>query len=267
MNQFGLIFRHYIKRIFMDKVSLGLQLGLPIFLIVIMPNLQGGFPEVPEAGDLWARVAVNFIISFGFFGGQYAMGHIFDDLKDTRKWRMLMAPVEARTYTLAAMAGSMIVSFVQSMLILIAAMLFTSANFTGLIPMLIVTLILMNLLSHAFCYFFVVVCNKYATANAITNVAMIGLAALGGGIIMGIDMIVDLPAFSFVHDYMTPLSIGNQIMTHGAGMITNDMMTAGEFLRVSETNWNLALMNIGFLIGLTVLFSCLSFVARKVKRV
>lgn len=258
MNKFGLVFKHYFIRLIKDKLGLGLQVGLPLFIILFMINLPD---DTPYLGQVWAIIASNFIIGFSLFGGQWALGHIFDDLKATRKWRLMATPVGDGVFTNAAMLGSMIISFVQSMIIMVVVTIATPVEW-GNIPLLIGTLILTNLLSHAFNYFLTVVVKDYKTANGITMVVTMGLMIIGGGIIMGIDGLVNIDAFTFIHDYVTPLSMGRQVMVNGGGAV---LFETGEFVQVG-TDWGLVMLNVGLLLGLTALFALASAVMRKVKK-
>jgi len=257
MNKFGLIFRHYFSRLIKDKLGLAIQVGLPLFIILFMINLDD---DTPYLGQMWARLASNFIIGFSLFGGQWALGHIFDDLKETRKWRLMATPIDTGVFTKAAILGSMVISFINSMIIVIVVTIVTPVEWSNL-PLLIGTLILTNLLSHAFNYFITIVVKEYKTANAITMVVSMGLLIAGGGVIMGIQNLVNLDAFTFIHDYATPLSIGRQMITYGGGAMTFE---TGEFVHVAA-DWGMVLFNAGLLLGVTALFVVASFVARKVK--
>ena len=258
MNQFKLVFKHYFMRLMKDKLALGLQLVLPLFLILFMVGLDADDPFVGEA---WAMIASTFIITFATFGGQWAMGHIFDDLKETRKWRLLATPVDASVFRKAAMLASMAISIVNSLIIIIVTTIIRPVIW-GNLPLLVGVVILTILLSHSFCYFITVVMKNYKSANAATTVILMGLAIIGGGIVIGLPNIVNIDAFTFVHDYITPLSMGRQAVLHGGLGAT---FVDGQII-LSHTDWHVVLLNIGLLIGLTTLFAVLSFVIERVKK-
>lgn len=258
MDKFGLVFKHYLMRLLKDKLGLGIQVGLPLFVILFMVNMPD---DVPYLGQIWAMIAANFIISFSFTGGQWFLGYIFDDLKATRKWRLMATPIDAEVFTKAAMLGSMIISFINSMMIVVVVTIATPVEW-GNLPLLIGTLILINSLSHAFNYFLTVVVKDYKMASGIAMVVTMGLLIIGGGVIMGIDGLVNNDVFTFVHDYVTPLSMGRQMIINGGGAV---LFETGEFVQVG-TDWGLVLLNMGLLLGLTALFALVSAVMRKVKK-
>lgn len=88
-----------------------------------------------------------------------------------------------------------------------------------------------------------------------------GLAIIGGGIIMGIQELVNLDAFTFIHDYVTPLSMGRQAILYGG--IGGALLDA-EFI-TGLTDWSIVMLNVGLLLGLTVLFAVASCVMRRRK--
>jgi len=260
MNKFGLVFKHYFMRLLKDKLALGIQLGIPLIIILFMMNIGD---DTPFLGEVWATIASTFIIGFAFFGGQWAMGHIFDDLKDTRKWRLLAAPINEGVYRKAAMLASMAISFTNSMIVIIVTTIVRPVVW-GNLPILIVAIILINLLSHSFCYFLTVVMKDYKGANALSTVVLMGLNIIGGGIIVGIQNIVNIDAFTFIHDFVTPISMGRQIIANGGMGVTS--LVGETVATVGHTDWNAVLLNIGMLLGLSALFAVLSFVIEKVKK-
>jgi len=91
-----------------------------------------------------------------------------------------------------------------------------------------------------------------------------GLNIIGGGIIVGIQNIVNIDAFTFIHDFVTPISMGRQIIANGGMGVTS---LVGEMMpTVGHTDLNAVLLNVGILLGLTALFAVLSFVFGKVKK-
>jgi len=179
-----------------DKLGLALQIILPLFIILFMINIPD---EHPYLGQGWATLISNYVISFSLFGGQWAMGYIFDDLKETRKWRLLATPVDEGLFRRAAMLASMLISFTNSVIIITVATIVRPVEWNNL-WLLIGILILTILLSHSFCYFLTVVMKDYKSANGLSNFILMGLAIIGGGIIMGIQELVNLDAFTFIHD-------------------------------------------------------------------
>jgi len=261
MNKFGLIFKHYFKRLMKDPLALGIQLGIPLVIILFMMNIDA---DTPFLGEVWATIASSFIIGFATFGGQWAMGHIYDDIKVDRRFRLLATPVNEGTFRSAAMLASMIISFTNSVIIILVTTI-TRPVIWGNLPILIVAVILIILLSHSFCYFITVVVKTYKVANALTNFILMGLAIIGGGIVVGIQNIVNIDAFTFIHDFVTPVSMGRQIIANGGMGVTSLVGGPGDVV-VGHTDWSQVLLYVGILLGLTVLFAVLSFAFGKVKK-
>lgn len=261
MNKFGLIFKHYFKRLMKDPLALGIQLGIPMFIILFMMNIE---VDNPFLGEIWATISSTFIIGFAFFGGQWAMGHIFDDIKVDRRFRLLAAPVTETTYRAAAMLASMVISFIMSMIIIVVVTIARPVIW-GNLPILIVAILLINLLSHSFNYFLTVVMKDYKGANAVSMVILMGLNIIGGGIIVGIQNIINIDAFTFIHDFVTPLSMGRQIIANGGMGVTSLVGEIGDVV-VGHTNWGNVLLNVGMLLGLSALFAVLSIAIGKVKK-
>jgi|GEM_PF-3499580 len=258
MNKFGLVFKHYFMRLMKDKLGLALQIILPLFIILFMLSMPD--EDYPYVGQAWAIAISNYVISFSLFGGQWAMGYIFDDLKETRKWRLLATPVDEGLFRRAAMLASMLISFTNSVIIITVATIARPVEWNNL-WLLIGILILTILLSHSFCYFLTIVMKDYKSANGLSNFILMGLAIIGGGIIMGIQNLVNLDAFTFIHDYVTPLSMGRQAILHGG---IGGAFIDGELI-IGLTDWSIVMLNVGLLLGLTMLFAVASSVMRRRK--
>ena len=266
MNKFGLIYKHYLKRMTKTPLLLGIQIALPLFIINVMVG-GADFGDDPIAvGAIWSAIATNFAVSFAIFSGEWATGYIFDDLKEKNKFRLLAAPVTEKTYRTAALAASMTVGIFCSLMVMIVTTILQPIIWSN-VPMLIVTFILMTILSHSFCYFITVAVKTYKQASPITMITLMGLSILGGGIVMGLDSIINNDVFQFIHDYVTPLSWGNRIMRYAGGWALEvEGVLATRILTEIPTDWGIVGFNVGLFLGISALFIILSQIIGRVKK-
>ena len=264
MNKFGLIYKHYLKRMTKTPLLLGLQIALPLFIINVM--VGGDFSDDPiVAGAIWAGIATNFAVSFAIFSGEWATGYIFDDLKEKNHFRLLAAPVTEKTYRTAALAASMTVGIFCSLTVMGVTTLLQPIVWPN-VPMLIVTFLLMTILSHSFCYFITVAVKTYKQASPITMITLMGLSILGGGIVMGLDNIINNDVFQFIHDRATPLSWGNRIMAYSGNAYRVNMIDGITSITEIPADWGIVVFNIGLFLGVSALFIILSQIIGRRKK-
>ncbi|MCL1989822.1 MAG: ABC transporter permease [Defluviitaleaceae bacterium] len=254
MKQFPLVFKHYFKRMMTNKVALFVQLGLPIILIIVNLAIAAADTDADVMQNgynmMHTTIVILMLFSFAFFGGAWLVDYLFPDLTEARKFRLFFVPIDKRIYALAAMLASMIVSFLQSLLIIVLTTVALNIHWgdVGILAALVVVTIL---LSHFVHYFLYLVAKNKGQANALSNLITFGLAALGGLFFGNPGDLVDLPILNWFHDYGTPLSQARRSM-HYAGFVGDDM--------------GIAIQSLLILLSATALFICLTFIIGKVKK-
>lgn len=228
MKQFPLVFKHYLMRTLKDRLSLGIQFALPVGLILMMAFQVADYVTAEHGAEFVQQamtdVAISYVFSFSLFGGQMFLGYLYNDLKQARKWRLFVAPVDTSMFELAALFGSFTISIFNSLVIMAVATIFTDVQW-GNLGVVFLTLLLTTTLSHFFNYFLAILIKTSRVADMISLVTTMVFAILGGGIIIGFHETINLPITDFLFEYGTPLSLARRAVFY-AGAMNDDMTVA-----------------------------------------
>ena len=253
MKQFPVVFKHYFKRTLMDRLGLLTQIGIPIGIMLFM-IITNDFSELAaELGSefvvsLQTTILAGLVFSFLFFGGAWFMEYIYKDLREAKKWRLGAAPVDKSVYALGAMAGSFIVSLIQSTLVIIVGLILTEARLEN-IGIWIILLLLTAIGSHLFHYLITFFAKSKSVAVTVGNIFGFGFALLSGAWIMGIHEAIDHPITDFIYDFGTPVSLARRAIDF------------------APTDMSIATQAILILAGASALLACITFILGKVKKI
>jgi len=125
MNNFVWIFKHYLKKNFLNPANL-LILGLPLVFALtffLMNNyiLEMVGAEVP----MIAEITIPMILSFQFFGADLTADWLHHDLKGPTRSRLLVSPIDQRVfYWGVILAGWLFNVFYGSIVVAITSIAF-----------------------------------------------------------------------------------------------------------------------------------------------
>jgi len=106
MHNFLWIFRHYLKKNFLNPANL-LLIGLPLIFVFAFHLLNNYILELigSEAVVLYG-IAVPMVLGFQFFGADLTADWLHHDMKGPTRARLLVSPIEPRVfYAGVMMAG------------------------------------------------------------------------------------------------------------------------------------------------------------------
>jgi hypothetical protein len=120
----GLIFRHYLRRSLTEPLGIAIITGLPTLLIVILSMVMK--EQMPDGAQaMWngynvvnTHIAVMFMVSFQFFGGNAFLDYIHQYFRGDRKWRMFSMPVRDGDYLLGTLSACFLYCALQGGLVI-----------------------------------------------------------------------------------------------------------------------------------------------------
>jgi ABC-type multidrug transport system permease subunit len=212
----GFIFSHYLKRTLKEPVGLGILVGLPVILIVILSGVYNnnfeGNVYVDGFNMISTNIAIPMMVSFQFFGGSILLDHLHADFRSTRKSRLFATPIKNSHFLAGAFLGSLLASFVQGVLVLIISSLFLKAYFGNLWITLTVMLI-SGMIAQLLVLIWFILFPKKSTAEAFVQITSWGMM-IGSGFTFGTPEAPNALQ-EFLMTYL-PLSLGiNAIMDSG----------------------------------------------------
>lgn len=141
-----LVFKHYLKRILIEPFGIGIVTGMPTLLTIILSSVMMGL--IPEnVPYMWqgynmvsTHIAIMFMVSFQFFGGNVLLDHIYTDFRGDRRWRMFAMPVKTNDYIFGILAACLVFCIAQGIMVITISAIFLDV-YWGNIWILMVTLI------------------------------------------------------------------------------------------------------------------------------
>ena len=192
-----LVIRFYSLRVLKDIVGHVMLIGLPLLLITIMIALNE--PHVPEEefNNLVLFIGLAYTIMFQGFGAAYTSEGIENDFFKPFKSRLLVTPINPMRYVLMTLSTSIVLSFLQSTLLILYLMVvyrITINNVLGVLAALFLGVVLSQLLASLFIF----LTKKAGTTQAIITVYLIAGMMVGGFFfsLPTSDLVVFLEKFS-----------------------------------------------------------------------
>lgn len=212
----GLIFSHYLKRTLKEPVGLGILVGVPVTLIVILSGVYSnnfeGDVYVDGFNMISTNIAIPMMISFQFFGGSVLLDYMHADFRSTRKARLFSTPVKNSHFLAGAFLGSLLASFVQGVLVLIISSLFLNAYF-GNLWITLAVLLTSSMFAQLLVLIWFILFPKKSTAEAFIQISSWAMM-IGSGFTFGAPEAPNALQ-EFLMTYL-PLSLGiNAIMDSG----------------------------------------------------
>jgi hypothetical protein len=241
-----MIIRHYLRRVLVDPVGIGVYILFPIALITVLAMtsnyLTQGYDHLINGYDL--NVSMNMIINlllFQLMGSLIVIDFLYEDLRGEMRWRLLATPVPVIRFVLANLLAS--VSFaVISGLMLIGVSAFVFNAYLHNVWVLLSVLVLMAVMSQLVGILFFLVFKRKGTANTMGTL-FCWVMVLLSGFMMGISF---GEAITRIGRLYTPFAWAfRAIIYSGEAAGLGGMIEAGGMTD--------ALLNLGYLAGFTVL--------------
>lgn len=229
----GLVFKHYLKRTLTEPVGIGIVTGLPTLLIFILSSVMMG--QIPEnVPYMWqgynmvsTHIAILFMVSFQFFGGNVLLDHIHADFRGDRRWRMFSMPVKTNDYVFGTLAACFVFSFIQGALIIGISAVFLDV-YWGNPWILIATLFACAGLAQLLYMLLFLLFPKKGTVEGLAQVIIFAMMFASGWIGIKMDGTADSTGTAFNNfftQYGTPISLARNAITN-SGFLGNDMNNA-----------------------------------------
>jgi hypothetical protein len=244
----GLVFKHYLKRTLTEPVGIGIVTGLPTLLIFILTSVMMG--QIPEdVPYMWqgynmvsTHIAIMFMVSFQFFGGNVLLDHIHADFRGDRRWRMFSMPVKTNDYVFGILAACFVFCIMQGALIIGISAVFLDV-YWGNPWILITTLFACAGLAQLLYMLLFLLLQKKSTVEGLAQVIIFAMMFASGWIGINMDGTNGSTGTAFNNfftQYGTPISLARNAITN-SGFLGNDM--------------NKAVLSVGILYVLLIAFA------------
>jgi len=193
--------RFYTLRLLKDKVGHLILIGLPLVLITIMVALNEENIPAGEFDDMVLYIGLTYIVMFQGFGAAYTFEGLEHDFYKPFRSRLLVSPVNPIKFVFSQIGLSIIVSFIQSLLLvgyLVVMYGINIPNLAGVILALLLGVILSQLLASIIIF----LVKKANLAQAIITVYII-IAMLVGGFFVSFS---ESSLTSFLEQFSSPLA-------------------------------------------------------------
>ncbi|WP_313339660.1 ABC transporter permease [Sedimentibacter sp.] len=211
------MFKFHLLRSGRDLIGHLILIFLPILLIALFAYInktQFGYLGA-DLSHITTVLTIGFALTFQIYGSAISFETLGQDFLTPMHDRLLAAPVNPRKIVLSVMFTGIIVSFLQTLLIILFSIIVLDAKFNNLVLILIVMLIsvIFNQLLGSVILFLT---KKVNTATAITS--LYGVVA---PILTGLYFpLPDNRILNLFKDYLTPMSLANTAIY---GIINEDI--------------------------------------------
>ena len=267
MNRFFLVFKHYFMRTLKDKMGLLTQIALPLAIMSVMILINdhaladSNMYSVVNGYNMMHSInVITNLLFFQLFGGMWLLTYLYEDLKESRKFRLLAAPVDKKIFPLAAMLGSFLVSLIQATILIIGTSLLFNV-YWGSIPVLIISVMLIALFSQLIFLLIFVFTKTLSQGNGIGFPVIFGIGALSGMFFPLAD-IIGVKAAEFLFNWGTPLSLARRIIAE-SGSVAVFNFTDGTY---TPGDMSLAIRGIIIFVGINIVIGFISYFAGRMKK-
>lgn len=225
--------KHYLKRTLTEPVGIGIVTGLPTLLIFILTSVMMG--QIPkDVPYMWqgynmvsTHIAIMFMVTFQFFGGNVLLDHIHADFRGDRRWRMFSMPVKTNDYVFGILAACFVFCIVQGVLLIGISAVFLDV-YWGNPWVLFATLLACAGLAQLLYMLLFLLFPKKSTVEGLAQVIIFAMMFASGWIGINIDGTAGSTGTAFNNfftQYGTPISLARNAITN-SGFLGNDMNKA-----------------------------------------
>jgi ABC-2 type transport system permease protein len=229
----GLIFKHYLFRSLKEPIGIAIVTGLPTVLIIIIS--MAIMTQIPDDASyirngynmVYSQIAIMFMVSFQFFGGNVLLDYIHPDFRGDRRWRMFSMPVRTNDYVFGTLAACFLYCVIQGGIVIGISAIFLNA-YWGNPWVLIATLFACAGLAQLLYMLLFLLIPKKGTVEAVGQI-IIWTMMIASGWIGTFNTEVWKGGGSahgnFFTNYGTPISLARNAITN-SGFIGNNMNNA-----------------------------------------
>lgn len=202
------MFRFNFIRSARDWMGNVILILLPIILIgffyFVYSDEGAGLEGVGDSNQIATMLTISFALIFQIYGSAHSFETIGMDFLSPKRDRLLATPAEPRKMILSILMTSILVSFLQTMIVVLFSMLVLDATFPNFVWVALVLLISV-VFNQLFGTIILFATQKVNTATAVTSLYGTVVPIISG---MYFPM-PDTPLFNFIGDYLTPLALAN----------------------------------------------------------
>jgi len=252
-----MIIKHYFKRLLTEPIGLAINVFFPVVLVVInitvnINAMENGDVLIDGYSLTATSIATLIMVMFQFMYGTHMVDLIFNDFKNSRRWRLLAAPVSLSKYIFSIMVAAATFSVLTGLLIMGVAAIFLNAHLHNVV-VLVAVIIIMAIFAQVFGMLMALLVPKKGVAEAICVMFSFFMIIPSGNFLIGFRFAGGFLANFF--NYMTPYAQAMRgIMASGImgnSVDENFALAVGEFGRDMGT----ALLNMGTLAATTVVLA------------
>ena len=246
-----MILAHYVLRTIKDRMNFIMGIAFPSVMILIMTmaaNANTNGLNIIDGFNISATTNTTFnAIFFMFFGGMWVTDFLYLEFRSDLRWRLMAAPVPFRKFVLGAIGASMIITAMNTVVVLLFGRFILDAYLHNIFVT-SATLILLAVFVTMFGVLcFLLIPKKSTTTAILLASAFVQLLPLQFGMI-SLDRGV-ISAGSFL-----PVGAAIQAVVHAGTMMLEFLGTglADGVVRL-EADMTTAFIHLGILAGYTAL--------------
>ena len=214
-------------------MGIGIITGLPTLLIFILNSVMMG--QIPEnVPYMWqgynmvsTHIAIMFMVTFQFFGGNVLLDHIHADFRGDRRWRIFSMPVKTNDYVFGILAACFVFCIVQGALVIGISAVFLDV-YWGNPWILIATLFACAGLAQLLYMLLFLLFPKKGTIEGLAQVIIFAMMFASGWIGINMDGTAGSTGTAFNNfftQYGTPISLARNAITN-SGFLGKDIDNA-----------------------------------------
>lgn len=232
------MFKFHLLRGLRDWAGHLILIAVPVLLIAffnyVFSGAQFRYGEGAGPVPFLSALTIGFALTFQIYGASVSFEVIGDDFLSSKKDRLLASPAEPRAVVVSTIVVGCVVSFLQTLAVLLFASLALKAELGSLafvLPIFALSVIFNQLLGTAA----LVLCGSVKLANGI-------LTLYGALAPMALGLYFPLPQsgfFSFAREYLGPMALANtailaaidgNLLKAGVGVGALALMSLGLFM-------------------------------------
>jgi ABC-2 type transport system permease protein len=261
MNNFGMIFTHYLKRFFRKWSEVALLLAIPIGLVILYSLFDDAFFGVPidilPGYNLQATFTLPvMMLGFQFFAGSTLLTYLYPDIRGEMNWRLRATPLSVLSFVVPAFVANWLFTILLGVIIVVVGVLFLNA-YVGNLFVLAVVLLLVSMIATLLYMIVFLLVKKSGTANALIYIISFGQFILSGFLFIPLG---DNAVSRFLMTYGTPLSLGNRAITYSGSL--REILFMGLPMRENQ-----ALFNIGILAAIVLVLAFVMLIVGRKKKI
>lgn len=267
MQEFGLVFRHYLKRTFMHKGNLFAMLLLPTAIILLFAFVNDNLAAEEGINQLFhgynvlhTSLVILNIFFFQLFGALNNIDNLHEAMGTHTKWRLFAAPVNRTVFPVAVMLASWVVSLLQALIVLAVTSIILNV-YWGNHLVNILTLLGFSLFAQVLGVLIFLVTKKASQGNAIGYPLIFFIGGLSG-VMIPIRELIDHSIVDFLADW-SPLHLAMRAVVEG-GRFGMWNLAEGTY---PGGDMSIAIQNILILFAMGAVVGVISYTIGKVKKV